>query len=155
MSTQSPDQLQNHHAFRWNYSEFDDANFQLHGRTLYSVFILFAVILIVTVVFLYGRWIGRFFPSPQRGFHAPPSQCRGLDPASIGQLPVLVYSKVSGEYAAEAECCICLGMFGDKDGVKVLPECRHCFHSGCVDQWLMVHSTCPICRGFVRIDSPV
>ena len=58
----------------------------------------------------------------------------------------------SGE---QAECCICLGVFEDGDKVKVLPLCRHYYHSECVDRWLSGHSSCPLCRASVLVDTPV
>jgi hypothetical protein len=30
--------------------------------------------------------------------------------------------------------------------LQQLPICSHAFHKECIDQWLVNHSTCPICR---------
>ena len=35
---------------------------------------------------------------------------------------------------------------------KQLPECRHVFHSECIQQWLMIRGDCPICRNIVNLD---
>ncbi|KAK4422972.1 hypothetical protein Salat_1879800 [Sesamum alatum] len=45
-------------------------------------------------------------------------------------MAIVLYKKSasSGGSRSEAECCICLEIFGDKEEVKVLLECRHCFH---------------------------
>ncbi|KAL3834824.1 hypothetical protein ACJIZ3_009560 [Penstemon smallii] len=140
-----------HQGFRWNYDEFDDSNFEIHGRTLFFIIALFSVILLVTLLFLYARWVCRFSSSsaPPRGVH-PPLRARGLDSATINNLQIVLY-KASGNFS-EAECCICLGIFGDKEEVKVLPACRHCFHSECVDKWLSGHSSCPLCRAPIQVD---
>ncbi|RVW83982.1 Retrovirus-related Pol polyprotein from transposon TNT 1-94 [Vitis vinifera] len=54
----------------------------------------------------------------------------------------------------EVECSICISMFQEGERVKVLPQCRHAFHSQCVDKWLMTHSSCPLCRtAILRGDS--
>ncbi|KAL2478688.1 RING-H2 finger protein ATL22 [Forsythia ovata] len=43
-------------------------------------------------------------------------------------------------------CAICLGDYGPKETVKIMPECEHCFHVECIDKWLRMNSNCPICR---------
>ena len=43
-------------------------------------------------------------------------------------------------------CGICLEEWADEDRCRVL-ECRHVYHAGCVDEWLVESSnTCPMCR---------
>jgi hypothetical protein len=44
------------------------------------------------------------------------------------------------------ECTICIELINKGQKAKILPLCRHCFHSSCIDQWLIAHSTCPVCR---------
>ncbi|XP_024012998.1 RING-H2 finger protein ATL22 isoform X2 [Eutrema salsugineum] len=43
-------------------------------------------------------------------------------------------------------CSICLSEYATKETVRCLPECEHCFHTGCIDAWLKLHSSCPVCR---------
>ncbi|MCH90313.1 RING-h2 finger protein ATL21A-like, partial [Trifolium medium] len=33
-----------------------------------------------------------------------------------------------------------------KETVKTMPECEHCFHAQCIDEWLPLNASCPICR---------
>mmetsp|Transcript_104573 Transcript_104573/g.294685 ORF Transcript_104573/g.294685 Transcript_104573/m.294685 type:complete len:127 (-) Transcript_104573:16-396(-) len=40
-------------------------------------------------------------------------------------------------------CAICLEDFGEQVEVVVLP-CKHVFHTGCMDEWLMKSSRCPL-----------
>ncbi|CAN6177931.1 unnamed protein product [Urochloa humidicola] len=46
----------------------------------------------------------------------------------------------------EASCSVCLGVFQTGETVRLLPVCLHLFHVECIDPWLDMHSTCPVCR---------
>ena len=43
------------------------------------------------------------------------------------------------------QCTICLEGFQVGDVRRALP-CMHTFHQNCVDRWLNIHRSCPICR---------
>ena len=43
------------------------------------------------------------------------------------------------------ECPICLMSFEKSQSVKIL-DCKHCFHSKCLDLWLEKQRTCPYCK---------
>ncbi|CAH8386983.1 unnamed protein product [Eruca vesicaria subsp. sativa] len=43
-------------------------------------------------------------------------------------------------------CLICLSEYASKETVRFIPECNHCFHVECIDVWLKIHGSCPICR---------
>ncbi|XP_009778598.1 E3 ubiquitin-protein ligase At1g63170 [Nicotiana tabacum] len=45
----------------------------------------------------------------------------------------------------DAECCICLCPYEDGTELRELP-CRHHFHSACIDKWLFINATCPLCK---------
>ncbi|CAA7022838.1 unnamed protein product [Microthlaspi erraticum] len=45
----------------------------------------------------------------------------------------------------DAECCICLSAYEDETELRELP-CGHHFHCGCVDKWLYINATCPLCK---------
>ncbi|XP_010688136.2 E3 ubiquitin-protein ligase At1g63170 [Beta vulgaris subsp. vulgaris] len=59
---------------------------------------------------------------------------------------------ISGE---DAVCCICLSSYMDDDELRELP-CSHFFHSECVDKWLKINATCPLCKYEIteREDTP-
>ncbi|GMQ06687.1 hypothetical protein CsSME_00051171 [Camellia sinensis var. sinensis] len=49
---------------------------------------------------------------------------------------------ISGE---DAVCCICLARYADNDELRELP-CSHFFHTECVDKWLKINASCPLCK---------
>ncbi|KAK3434425.1 hypothetical protein EUGRSUZ_D01910 [Eucalyptus grandis] len=53
----------------------------------------------------------------------------------------------TGHYLSQddAECCICLSAYDDGVDLRELP-CRHHFHCTCVDKWLYINATCPLCK---------
>ncbi|XP_020092723.1 LOW QUALITY PROTEIN: RING-H2 finger protein ATL70-like [Ananas comosus] len=81
----------------------------------------------------------------------------GLDEGTLMSYPKVLYAelkkKKKGEKesaviaAAASTCCsICLSDYKEADVLRVLPECGHAFHLTCVDTWLRLHPTCPLCR---------
>ncbi|CAN8235428.1 unnamed protein product [Cochlearia groenlandica] len=75
-------------------------------------------------------------------------QARGLDASVIETFPTFRYSTVKTlRIGKEAlECAVCLNEFEDDETLRLIPKCCHVFHPGCIDAWLMSHSTCPLCR---------
>ncbi|KAJ0959687.1 hypothetical protein J5N97_000655 [Dioscorea zingiberensis] len=47
--------------------------------------------------------------------------------------------------AEDAVCCICLAKYVDNDELRELP-CTHFFHLDCVDKWLKINASCPLCK---------
>ncbi|KAJ0971113.1 hypothetical protein J5N97_019072 [Dioscorea zingiberensis] len=47
--------------------------------------------------------------------------------------------------AEDAECCICLSAYDDGVELRELP-CGHHFHCACIDKWLYINATCPLCK---------
>ncbi|XP_010545928.1 PREDICTED: E3 ubiquitin-protein ligase At1g63170-like isoform X2 [Tarenaya hassleriana] len=45
----------------------------------------------------------------------------------------------------DSECCICLSAYEDGVELRELP-CGHHFHCECVDKWLFINATCPLCK---------
>ncbi|VAI59411.1 unnamed protein product [Triticum turgidum subsp. durum] len=54
--------------------------------------------------------------------------------------------------AEDAECCICLSVYDDGAELRELP-CGHHFHCACIDKWLHINATCPLCKLNVRKNS--
>ncbi|OMO69190.1 Zinc finger, RING-type [Corchorus capsularis] len=72
----------------------------------------------------------------------------GLDEETIKSYPKLLYSEAKLQKKdSTASCCsICLADYKSSDTLRVLPDCNHLFHLKCVDPWLRLHPTCPVCR---------
>ncbi|CAN1237448.1 RING-H2 finger protein ATL68 [Linum grandiflorum] len=43
-------------------------------------------------------------------------------------------------------CSICLCEYKDLEMMRMMPECRHFFHLTCLDAWLKLNGSCPVCR---------
>nr|XP_025878066.1 putative RING-H2 finger protein ATL69 [Oryza sativa Japonica Group] len=77
----------------------------------------------------------------------------GLDGPAIDALyPKFLHVGVGDDdnACAGAQCAICLGEFVAGDALRRGPGCGHRFHAECVERWLRVSATCPVCR-----DSPL
>lgn len=74
----------------------------------------------------------------------------GLDEATLQSYPKFSYAekKLYNGYqnADDASCSICLADYRDGELIRMLPDCRHSFHAACVDAWLRLHASCPMCR---------
>ncbi|KAL8044083.1 hypothetical protein ABFX02_08G023900 [Erythranthe guttata] len=68
--------------------------------------------------------------------------------ASIDALPRVEISEPG------LECAICLSEYEVNAGEELVKEmpCRHKFHSGCIDKWLGIHGSCPVCRFSMPVD---
>ncbi|XP_019425103.1 PREDICTED: RING-H2 finger protein ATL5-like [Lupinus angustifolius] len=75
----------------------------------------------------------------------------GLDPLLIKALPMFIFKK-KGPHQQQRQdhddnnndCALCLSDFDNDEMVRLLPNCKHIFHVGCIDKWLASHTTCPI-----------
>lgn len=71
----------------------------------------------------------------------------GLDDPTIDSYPKLVLGESRRlPQRNDAVCSICLSEYKPKDQVRCIPDCHHCFHAECVDEWLRMSATCPVCR---------
>lgn len=83
---------------------------------------------------------------------------QGLDQETLSNYPKLPYSQAKLHKPADSllsSCSICLGDYKDTDMLRLLPDCGHFFHLRCVDSWLRLHPTCPICRRHSPVPTPL
>ncbi|XP_057439662.1 putative RING-H2 finger protein ATL21A [Lotus japonicus] len=71
----------------------------------------------------------------------------GLDESTIETYQKLVLGESRRLPGLNDLCCsICLSEYKSKDTIRCIPECTHCFHAHCIDEWLRMNGTCPLCR---------
>ncbi|KAJ2551504.1 hypothetical protein EV175_003671, partial [Coemansia sp. RSA 1933] len=62
---------------------------------------------------------------------------------SISKLPRRTIS--DDEAKAKMDCGICMDEYNAAEEVVELP-CKHVYHKDCIDHWLKMNGTCPVCR---------
>ena len=56
----------------------------------------------------------------------------------------------SNVFKNQEACLICLVNFEGGTMVTPLPcDIRHYFHTPCIEQWLMINASCPLCKNAV------
>ncbi|CAI9289011.1 unnamed protein product [Lactuca saligna] len=70
----------------------------------------------------------------------------GLDGPTIESYPKTVLGESCRLPNDDATCAICLSDYKPKESFRTIPECNHYFHSECIDEWLKLNATCPVCR---------
>ncbi|CAN4106923.1 unnamed protein product [Withania somnifera] len=86
--------------------------------------------------------------------HDSSNMATSIDEEILRNYPKLLYSQAKVHYHKEDKniddigsgCSICLGDYKDNDMLRLLSNCGHIFHVKCIDPWLRLHPTCPICR---------
>ncbi|BBN19960.1 hypothetical protein MPTK1_8g15250 [Marchantia polymorpha subsp. ruderalis] len=92
-------------------------------------------------------------PQQQAGDEAGPNRAEwpsmtGLDQATLESYPKLIYSQSSPlpHGPQDTACSICLQDYRNDEVLRMLPDCHHVFHAPCIDAWLRLHASCPMCR---------
>jgi hypothetical protein len=71
----------------------------------------------------------------------------GLDQATLESYPKLVFSSTQPlPHLQDTSCSICLADYKEGEFLRMLPDCNHMFHVPCIDAWLRLHASCPMCR---------
>ncbi|KAI4333871.1 hypothetical protein L6164_018626 [Bauhinia variegata] len=162
--------------YRPDDDDDDRFTFSLHDRSshksdfnrkilLTAIISLSFVLVLVIALHLYARCVLRRQARRRAAIHQlsltvarardhahsvdPPNT--GLDPIFIAALPIFLFKRKehnqqNGHDSSIMECAVCLSALEDQEMVRLLPNCNHTFHVGCIDTWLASHSTCPICR---------
>lgn len=96
-------------------------------------------------------------PRIQNAIINPFSRVRGLNNAQIQLITPFEFhgarmERANNEDDEDATCSICLVEYSDGEKLKRLPGCRHHFHADCVDHWLLINKTCPLCVRDISIE---
>lgn len=69
------------------------------------------------------------------------------NPARSADIAALPTRKVkeNDNMGEQTKCAICLEAFTDGDELKTLP-CLHIYHQKCIEQWLPLDNSCPVCK---------
>ncbi|KAJ6346805.1 hypothetical protein OIU76_003477 [Salix suchowensis] len=71
----------------------------------------------------------------------------GLDQPIIESYPKIVLGESRRlPRPNEGPCSICLSDYLPNETIRCIPYCHHCFHADCIDGWLKMNATCPLCR---------
>jgi hypothetical protein len=76
---------------------------------------------------------------------------KGLSTEEIKRIPVISFSKTNTKSKNHSsECTKC--QFDYKEGEKLNQlNCKHTYHTHCVEEWLQNNKSCPICKEEVKI----
>lgn len=82
----------------------------------------------------------------------------GLDQPIINSYPKFLFTKDIAVSAGDdgfhdgygeggdTTCSICLCEYMEEEMLRMMPECKHYFHIHCLDAWLKLNGSCPVCR---------
>ncbi|KAL1561947.1 RING-H2 finger protein ATL80-like [Salvia divinorum] len=72
---------------------------------------------------------------------APTKQRRAADCAG------LTFDTCTGkEEGGDGGCAICLDEYAAGERRATMTECSHRFHAVCIEKWIKINTTCPLCR---------
>ncbi|KAF8104109.1 hypothetical protein N665_0179s0018 [Sinapis alba] len=126
------------------------------ARGLCIVFLgfdVFFVVFCIALVCVIGNAVCCCLPCIIAVLYAVAEQ-EGASDEDIDQLTKFKFRKVgeSEKHTVDVEFCICLAPYEYEIELRELP-CGHHFHCSCVDKWLYINATCPLCKYNILKDS--
>ncbi|XP_023004110.1 E3 ubiquitin-protein ligase ATL41-like [Cucurbita maxima] len=148
-------------------SDHDYRTFRKYGARhkimVSAIFSLFVVVMFILFLHFYLRYLRRrrreaglisldqqISRVDRENHTAAPLPKAGLDPVFIARVLPESIHKQADHHGEIVECSICLSNIEEKASVRILPNCKHVFHVGCIDMWLFSNTTCPVCRTAVE-----
>ncbi|CAN8298519.1 unnamed protein product [Cochlearia groenlandica] len=113
-----------------------------------SILILISTIMLASYICIRSKSARRDDATSHGGVDSPASEVKlGLDRPIIESYPRIVLGDSKRlPRPNNGPCSICLCDYEAREPVRCIPECNHCFHAYCVDEWLKASATCPLCR---------
>ncbi|MQL77738.1 hypothetical protein Taro_010150 [Colocasia esculenta] len=94
-------------------------------------------------------------PATRASPASPPARCQDGEEDLMKSLPLFTLaSALAALPKSSLDCAVCLSSFHPHDQLRLLPYCRHAFHSTCIDTWLRSSLSCPLCRSPIVQESP-
>ncbi|KAL2226145.1 E3 ubiquitin-protein ligase RING1 [Sesamum indicum] len=75
----------------------------------------------------------------------------GQPPASKASIDAMASVEIVGSENDDDPCVICLEEWEAGEKAKEMP-CKHRFHGECIEKWLRIHGSCPVCRYEMPVD---
>ncbi|XP_023729684.1 RING-H2 finger protein ATL8 [Lactuca sativa] len=128
--------------------------------TMESDFVVILAALLCALICVVGlilvarcAWLRRGSVANGRRIAGQTSANKGIKKKFVDALPKFSYDSdsVKEHNLSAVECAICLAEYAVGDEIRLLPQCGHGFHVGCIDVWLGSHSSCPSCREILVI----
>ncbi|KAK9715942.1 hypothetical protein RND81_06G200200 [Saponaria officinalis] len=134
------------------------------GGFTYGLGVSIGILVLITTITVTSYFCTRDDPGPSSGERPQGQQpgtehvinITGIDEETLKSYPKCLYSQLErrkkeengGKKGSSTEnsCSVCLGEYKGSDMVRELGECGHVFHVKCVDYWLRLNPTCPLCR---------
>lgn len=113
-----------------------------------SILILISTIMLASYICIRSKSAPRDGATSEGVLDSPAAEVKlGLDRPVIESYPRIVLGESRRlPRPNNGPCSICLCDYEARDPVRCIPECNHCFHADCVDEWLRTSATCPLCR---------
>ncbi|KAK6139331.1 hypothetical protein DH2020_026923 [Rehmannia glutinosa] len=75
----------------------------------------------------------------------------GRPPASKASIDAMASVEIVGGENDGDQCVICLEEWVSGEKAREMP-CKHRFHGECIEKWLKIHGSCPVCRYEMPVD---
>ncbi|KAI3862482.1 hypothetical protein MKX03_011570 [Papaver bracteatum] len=148
----------------WSRTPADDTSQGIIRKTMIFVFgICIGFPILIFFICYYCPWVIRSYFYGDRGYQPSFIATRGyqpslvaareqpvkagLDSSIIESFPrILLDEKLRLPSPNDTTCSICISEYLPTETLKIIPSCNHYYHAKCIDQWINMSSTCPVCR---------
>jgi len=62
---------------------------------------------------------------------------------------IVTWTDSGGTDDLHSVCAVCIENIRINEWYKQLPKCEHYFHADCIDKWLRLRKSCPVCRQII------